>query len=185
MKEYAIDPDDKKSGWVRKINKDFKKDGYTCKLWQKKNPEKGKSDWIRFETDMMNIDPKSILNYYRNPPKTANSPIKDMRVLEKIDENTEVLYMRFKIPMCSDRDNVLQNVVRNLEGDTQYFHLTTVEHKDMPPIKGVIRMFSQINGYVTKHPTIENCHKYTEIDYMDMKGNSQETPKHGTCRRIC
>jgi aspartyl/asparaginyl beta-hydroxylase (cupin superfamily) len=93
-----------------------------------------------------------------------------MRVLEKIDENTEILYMRMKIPMCSDRDMILQNVVKNLEDDTQYFHLVTVEHKDMPVIKGVIRMFSQINGYVTKHPTIENCYKYTEINYMDMKG---------------
>ena len=41
----------------------------------------------------------------------------------------------------------------------------------MPVIKGVIRMFTQINGYVERHPTIENCHRYTEIDYMDMKGN--------------
>ena len=33
MKEYNTNPDDKSSGWVRKLNKDFKKDGYTCKVW--------------------------------------------------------------------------------------------------------------------------------------------------------
>ena len=48
--------------------------------------------------------------------------------------------------------------------------MTTVEHPKMPPIKGVIRMFSEMNGYITKHPTVENCYKYSEIDYMDMKG---------------
>jgi hypothetical protein len=33
MKEYNTNPDDKSSGWVRKLNKEFKKDGYTCKVW--------------------------------------------------------------------------------------------------------------------------------------------------------
>ena len=65
----------------------------------------------------MGVDPKLILEYYRNPPKNASSPIKEMKVLEKIDENNEIMYFRLKLPMCSDRDNVTHVNVKTMEDD--------------------------------------------------------------------
>ena len=116
MKEYHSDFTNPKSGWVRKVTKDnIKKDGYTCKVWQKKNIVKGMNDWIRCECDMMNIKPYDVIDYYRNPPKNKNSLIKEMYVLEKIDETTEIWYMRLKTPMSSDRDNLLKIVTTTEE----------------------------------------------------------------------
>ena len=49
MKEYNKNPDDKSTGWVRKITtKDFK-NGMKIQLWQKKNEVKGRPDKVRID----------------------------------------------------------------------------------------------------------------------------------------
>jgi len=63
---------------------------------------------------MKDIDPKNILEYYRNPPMEKMKMIKEMFVIENIpEEKTEYIYWRFKLPMASDRDNVAKIVVHD------------------------------------------------------------------------
>ena len=64
LAEYNKNPDDKSTGWVRKLTmKDFK-DGFKCQLWQKKNEIKGKPDWIRIDMVLQNIsDPDWLPKY--------------------------------------------------------------------------------------------------------------------------
>ena len=120
----------------------------------------------------MNIDPKRIIEYYRNPPLEKMKMIKEMRLIEQIpEENTDYIYWRFKLPMASDRDNVAKIVITDLPNEACHFLMTTVEREDHPPVPGVIRMFQQINGKYEKNPTIENAWDYTEIDHLDMKGS--------------
>lgn len=74
-------PDDKSTGWKKKFTKDFKNDGYTCEVWQKKNQEGG-VDWIQFKATMKDVDPTKIIEYYRNPPLEKMKMIKEMYVIE-------------------------------------------------------------------------------------------------------
>ena len=49
--------------------------------------------------------------------------MKEMRLIEKIDDETEIKYWRFKMPMMSDRDNVLKIHMRDIDQDSTFFHL--------------------------------------------------------------
>ena len=69
---------------------------------------------------MKNIDPKGILEYYRNPPKTANSPIKEMRVLEKIDEvkkSTLIKDLMFSSDESTSQDSDLTDSKKSIDYD--------------------------------------------------------------------
>ena len=68
LKEYNSNPDEKGSGWSRKISQKEFKNGTSIMMWQKKNAVKGKPDWYRFEVCMQDVSDKdSILNYMKNP----------------------------------------------------------------------------------------------------------------------
>ena len=68
MKEYNRDPDEKGSGWVKKLaQKDFK-NGIKMSMWQKKNEIPGRPDWLRFDCSMLDVsDHEAILNFMKNP----------------------------------------------------------------------------------------------------------------------
>jgi hypothetical protein len=82
---YNQNPDDAANGWKLKVKKEFGKDGYNLKLWQKKNAAGG-VDWIRLSSTMKDIPRDGIMNYYRNPPIEKMKMIKEMRVIETIPE---------------------------------------------------------------------------------------------------
>jgi hypothetical protein len=68
LKEYNSNPDEKSSGWVRKITQKEYKKGITIHMWQKKNAIKGKPDWLRFEVSMKDVsDKNAIINYMKHP----------------------------------------------------------------------------------------------------------------------
>ena len=65
--------------------------------------------------------------------------IQDLKCLEKRADGSEIKYWRMKIPMMSDRDNVCQQWVVEKEGG-KFLMLKSVDHKDAPNVKGVVRM---------------------------------------------
>ena len=48
--------------------------------------------------------------------------------------------------------------------------MTTIERDDCPLVKGVVRMFQQINGYARYDKEDPTLVHYTEISHFDMKG---------------
>lgn len=75
------------------------------------------------------------------------------------------------MPMMSERDNVADIRMKRLEGDAQFYQMTSVEHPDYPVRENVVRMYQNITGYIRPHPTIPKCWDYCEIDQFDLKGN--------------
>ena len=75
--------------------------------------------------------------------------VKEDRILEKIDKNTHIKYFRMKMPMMSDRDNVLKIHTRALDEKSDFVHLQTVEHPDFPEVPHAVRMFLFLRAKVS------------------------------------
>ena len=41
-----------------------------------------------------------------------------MYIMEKIDENNEILYLRMKLPLCAERDNISHVTIKNISEDS-------------------------------------------------------------------
>ena len=70
MKEINSDPDEKSSGWVKKVSMKEAKDGFRINIWQKKNEVKGAPDWARMELEYHNVSDKEFLTTYITSPDT-------------------------------------------------------------------------------------------------------------------
>ena len=58
----------------------------------------------------MNVDPKKLIEFKYSPEimqKHDNTYLKESFEIETINEETKLYYVKFSIPMISDRDNVL------------------------------------------------------------------------------
>ena len=97
--------------------------------------------------------------------------IKEQRTIERIDENTTIDYWRFKMPMMSDRDNVM-SIHQSLTPDgSEFLYIKTVERDDCPPVPGVVRMFLFTRGLVSiNKESPEDTIDYTEISYFNLNG---------------
>ena len=66
MKQYNENPDDKSTGWVRKITQKEFKNGMTIHMWQRKNEIKGAPDWLRIQMTLKDISDKDwMINYMK------------------------------------------------------------------------------------------------------------------------
>ena len=96
--------------------------------------------------------------------------LKEMKTIEKIDDQTKIMYWRFKMPMMSDRDNVVKQVRMPLSDTEDYVLLETIERDDVPEVPGAVRMFTFIRGYVRDSKEIPGAIDYTEITLFNMRG---------------
>ena len=91
-----------------------------------------------------------------------------MDVLVDNGPNDKIVYWKFKMPMMSSRDNVMNIKIVDHEGG-RFFVGETVEHPDKPVFPGVVRMFVYTRGFV--RPGKEaGTHDYTELTVMNMGG---------------
>ena len=172
MKEYNSNPDDKATGWVRKITMKEAKNGFKCQLWQRKNEVKGKPDWVRIELQLHNIsDPDWMPKYMTNPNVEESAMVKEFRCTHDNGEADRNYYFRFKLPMMTDRDNICNISVDRRENGLIFLTMRSIEHPDFPPLPNVVRNFQNITGIVKPHPSIPKCWDYCEIDQLDMKGS--------------
>jgi hypothetical protein len=91
-------------------------------------------------------------------------------LIEQIDENTEVRYWRIKMPMMSDRDNVVRIHQREIEGGSEFVEMKTLVRDDVPEVPGCVRMFHFTRGLVTINKEHPDTIDYTEIMYMNLNG---------------
>ena len=93
--------------WSHKLHtkdKEFLKKGWRCDIFQRKQ-QGFKTDMIRIDCIMKDINPEKFTDYFVNPPK--KSMIKESRIIETRPNGDLVMYMRFKIPFMTERDNVM------------------------------------------------------------------------------
>ena len=98
------------------------------------------------------------------------SMMKELRDIEQIDKDTKVVYWRFKMPMMTDRDNVIQIHNREIDGK-EFFVVKTVERDDVPEVPGVVRMFMNSRGLISiNKESPDDTIDYTELSYFNLKG---------------
>eukprot|EP01017_Pseudomicrothorax_dubius_P025837 TRINITY_DN2832_c0_g1_i2.p1 TRINITY_DN2832_c0_g1~~TRINITY_DN2832_c0_g1_i2.p1 ORF type:complete len:237 (-),score=29.42 TRINITY_DN2832_c0_g1_i2:142-852(-) len=99
----------------------------------------------------------------------------DMRVFEKIDENTDMLYSAVRTPFpITDRDFCqLRTFAENYPRENSYaIHFTSTTHPLCPPLKNRVRAETVISGYVIQPSlTFTNSTDLTIIAQTDPKGN--------------
>ena len=90
---------------------------------------------------MSGVQPHSIVQHFLEPSVKEDKDLKEFRKIEKIDENTWVFYFRFKIPLSSDRDNVMKIYTKDLGEGAYFICCTSIERDDIPLVPRVVRMF--------------------------------------------
>lgn len=168
---FAEDTSDKAQGWKKKVetkDKDFEKTGFKCTIHQKKRG-KGLVDMIRLDAKMLKADPAGIMNYFYNPPKEKSSMMKEVRTLEERPDG-KVVYWRFKLPLMSDRDNICFIKETKQDDGSLFIQCTTEERDDVPPVKGVVRMYMYVSCWVRPDASNPELWHFTEIELIDFGG---------------
>ena len=94
--------------------------------------------------------------------------VKEQRLVEQIDETTKVEYWRMKIPMMTERDNLL--LIHHHEiGDDKFTVMKTIERDDTPEVPGIIRTFMFTRGLFHVNEA-EGALDYTEVSFFNMNG---------------
>ena len=110
-----------------------------CEFYQRKQLN-NKNDMVRVESSFIGITKEDIVTYWFNPPIDLIKAVTDFRIIERISPDEIVVYLRVKMPMMTDRDQVVH--LKVFRGDDQIFiREQSVERHDAPPVKGAIRMF--------------------------------------------
>jgi hypothetical protein len=117
---------------------------------------------------MKSFDINKVKQFWLNPD---SGMIKELEILETRENGDVVFYMRIKMPLMSDRDNVALIHEEDIEDGGKYISCQTIEWPSKPPMKGVIRMFQQVTSVVKPDPNDPTQTLYTEIDSFDMKGS--------------
>jgi hypothetical protein len=60
---------------------------------------------LRQDAQMINIDASLTMDYYSNDKKEKKGVNKEWRTIEELP-NGKIIYMRFGLPLMSERDNV-------------------------------------------------------------------------------
>ena len=128
------------SSWKLKLDQKELKDGWKCQIYQKKDPKGGKQDLIRVDAVLTNIDIKKVVEFTLYPP--PDDMMKEFTIVERTDDGNGggdyLIYFRFKMPMMSDRDNIMKLSVKFFDNGNMWFATSSVTRDDYPPKPKVV-----------------------------------------------
>ena len=77
---------------------------------------------------MTNIDPMKLLDYKFKPKVflKENKFVKESFEIETINDETKQYYLKISVPMITDRDDVVQIMIKDLSNDSWYAGLQSV-----------------------------------------------------------
>ncbi|CAD8048695.1 unnamed protein product [Paramecium primaurelia] len=154
-----------KNLWELLVNKN----GYTVHVM--KNPENGAK--INRTQAFINKQPEFIAQYVADleKRKQTDSRIEYASVLEDIDKDSKLLYIRLKppIPFMSSRDLVLYQKIYRLENGMILVCQRSIIHQKQPPIHNVERAEMYLFGWILT-PQQNGSTKVVLIQCFDMKG---------------
>ena len=74
---------------------------------------------MRTDAQLKGVPASALIDFYMNPP--PNDMIKELTMLEQSDDGMNAtLYMRFAMPLMSDRDNVCK-IFQSKQDDGSYW----------------------------------------------------------------
>ena len=125
------------------------KDGITLTLWNKPLPELNGKVINKTTAVFKNIKLEgymALIKSYEQKSKD-NKQIKEFKIVSRTaplfseDVTESIVFMRQKVPLCSDRENLLRSKsVFTGDKKTLMFIQNTTEHPDYPVQKGCVRM---------------------------------------------
>jgi hypothetical protein len=94
---------------------------------------------------------------------------KDMQVVEKINDNLDIIYFWAKAPPGFSNREFLQSRYSRIDSDgTHYICYRSVKHDKFPETKSKVRAYTQLSGYVIR-PKEGGC-RVTFLSNNDIKG---------------
>jgi len=149
---------------------------------QKIRPEDSPVVLIRATAFLQGLKPKQIFDViYDTAYRTKwDHVVAGFRVVEKIDEVTDIIYFMIKAPFgVSTRDFVQQRCYQldYPQKDHVVISFVSTTHPSVPPIKNHIRGETILSGYIIR-PARSDPHNSTEmiiISQVDIKGSIPKT----------
>ncbi|CAD8113243.1 unnamed protein product [Paramecium sonneborni] len=146
------------------------KDGYV--VYTKKNPENGITI-NRTQTEIAKT-PDQILDLVGDVNKRPlyDEKIETANVIEKIDENTRVIYVRIKppIPFMSSRDLVMIQKIYKQNDGIYIVCSKSIIHQKTPPVHKVERAEMHLSGWIII-PQPNQMTKIIAIQCFDPRGD--------------
>lgn len=159
----AEDLTSKEIGWKTKVNQKVFKKGYKCTVHQRKQKDKN-IDLLRIDAEFQNCTVDQVLDCFINMP--TDNQVTEYKTLEECADGSIIKYYRVKLPMMTDRDNVIQIFTEKKDGGV-FLTIKSVEYAAMPPVKNVIRMFNYVSCMLKQEG--DNV-IFTDIEHFDIKG---------------
>lgn len=99
--------------------------------------------------------------------KETNPHIKEFKLVSDDKNGTKVVYSSSKMPMMTERDNLMKMVKKTLPNGDQTVVISSIEHPDYPERKGIIRM-EMFKASLVKQ--VDKDISITEFSNFNMKG---------------
>ena len=107
-----------------------------------------KMDMLRVDAVFKGVSVQKLKDY--DPVKDPYW--KESRNVETQKNGDKVMYMRFGMPMMSDRDMYIHNHIEEIEGGI-YMSNQGVDRDDWPHVKGAVRMWQQSTCHLVQDPS--------------------------------
>ena len=159
-----------KTGWGVKFQMKETRNGLRIEVHQRKNKTHN-CDLVRTDAEMEGVSVEDLINFITDPSKTMDMKMmKESYLVEQVSPTEKIIYIRFKVPLMSERDNVLRVQRYDNDDGSVFVQLSSTQRDDVPERPGVVRIFAQINVLARKCSENPKVVKYTEISYLDLKG---------------
>lgn len=113
---YTQDVSDKANGWAKKL--EHKQKELTVTMYQKKDSQ-GKGIITKSCFWYNGITMKTTLDFFNNLDKHNKDPnVKEMNIVSRHPNgDLHIFYQRFKLPLMSERDCLIETNTMDLEGE--------------------------------------------------------------------
>jgi hypothetical protein len=131
---------DPKNGWTQKLEQ-IEKDGNIFRFWQKKTD--GTANIMCVQCLLKGIKKETLVDFMQNIESEMKEMkhLKQFKVLEVDDQGLPlIIYSRNKLPMMTDRESLIRQTRKYLDGDKTLTITQSVDHPDYPLTPSAIRM---------------------------------------------
>jgi len=126
---YNDDPTKPGSGWRKAVALNNQKDGYYGQLWQRPC-ENSPMDLIRMDIRFKKTTKESWFEMLKMGPPIKNAA--ERRIVEEVNKDERFIYIRMKMPIMSDRENVLHWKREDINEKESLLLIHSVEREDCP-----------------------------------------------------
>jgi hypothetical protein len=165
---YNDNPYEKGSGWRKMMQVNQKKEGYHGVFWQRPS-ENSPIDLMRFDIKFKGATKDQWFEMLKCGPPIKNAVEK--RVIREIGPNERIIYIRMKLPIMSDRENLLYWKRTDINEKESTLQITSIFDDAVPVQDKYVRADMFKCQIIRQDDEDPECLYVTDVSNMDMKGN--------------